>query len=393
MKWASSLSVSAHLERAVDEAAARLAGQLAGEEPDLVLAFVSAHHAEAWESLPRLVSARFPRSLLVGCSAGGVIGGGREVEREASLSLTGAAMPGVRLSPFHLEAPALPDAAAGEAAWREVFNVLPEHDPQFLLLADPFTFPAEQLLRGLDVAFPAATKLGGLASGGRAPGRNALFLGPDVHTGGAIGVALTGNVRVDTIVAQGCRPVGQPMFVTRSRRNVIFQLDGRPATQVIEDVYASLAPEEQELFRQSLFLGVVMKESEQVYRHGDFLVRNLVGVDPDAGALAVAATVKDGDVVQFHVRDAQTSASDLDTMLTRFRDSAGSKPTGALLFSCLGRGVGLYGEPDHDSKAVRAHLGELAVGGFFCNGEIGPVQGRTFLHGYTSCVGLFSSRD
>jgi small ligand-binding sensory domain FIST len=259
-----------------------------------------------------------------------------------------------------------------------------------LALADPFTFNPEPFLRDLDRVYPAGRKIGGLASGGRQPGENALFLGPETLGGGMVGVALSGDIQVDTIVAQGCRPIGQPMFVTKCQRNLIWELDGQPAVEILQSVYQQLDLADQALARRSLFLGVVMNEYQHEYRQGDFLIRNIVGMDPEHGVLAVGAILREGAVVQFHLRDAHTSAADLEQLLSAYAGaSAGLRPAGALLFSCLGRGMDLYGEPDHDTNAFRDHLGAVALGGFFCNGEIGPVQDSTFLHGYTSAFGLF----
>jgi len=311
----------------------------------------------------------------VGCSAGGVIGGGHELEDQPGLALSAAVLPDVRCTSFHLDEPALPPLAVAET-------------PSFLLLPDPFTFDVDDLLHRLDTAHPGATVVGGLASGGRAPGANVLYLDDAVHRRGLVGVAVSGNVAVDTIVAQGCRPIGDPMFVTRSERNVIHELDGQRAGAVLQELYARTSAEDQQLFRHSLHIGIVMREDRQEYGHGDFLIRNVMGIDGKSGALVVGALVRDGMVVQFHLRDARTSAADLEELLGRYR----GHPYGSLLFSCLGRGRHLYGETDHDTNAFRRHLGEVPLGGFFCNGEIGPVHGTTFLHGYTSAFGLFRPR-
>jgi small ligand-binding sensory domain FIST len=375
MRWSSAASTAPRLEAAVEEAAAIVRGGLAGGMPDLVVAFVSPHHESGYRQLPALVRGALGGGRLLGCSAGGVIGGGRELEGRPGLSLTAAELPGVTVTPFHLEAPAAPPAPAGET-------------PSFLLLPDPFTFDVDEFLHTLDAAWPGSTIVGGLASGGRSPGANALYLDDAVHRRGLVGAALGGNVMVDTIVAQGCRPIGEPMFVTRSERNVIHEMDGRRAGSVLQDLYNGASAEDKQLFRTSLFLGIVMREDRQEYRHGDFLIRNVMGIDGKSGALVVGALVRDGMVVQFHLRDARTSAADLDELLHRYR----GRPAGALLFSCLGRGQHLYGEPDHDSNTFRRHAGEVPLGGFFCNGEIGPVQGTTFLHGYTSAFGLFRPR-
>jgi small ligand-binding sensory domain FIST len=286
---------------------------------------------------------------------------------------------------FHLDGPASPEEKGPSGA-------VADAQPHFVLLADPFTFDTEKFVRYLDGRFPDARKIGGLASGGRRPGENVLYCGEDVHRTGLVGVALDGDIELETIVAQGCRPIGEPMFVTRAQENLIYGLDGRPPIQVLEELYGRLAERDRELFRHSLFLGIVMKESSGVYRHGDFLVRNIVGIDAAKGMLAVGALVADGTIVQFHLRDAETSAADLETLLDRRRRDAEAPPSGALLFSCLGRGRHLYGRPDHDTDVFRRYVGDVALGGFFCNGEIGPVGGTTFVHGYTSSFGLFRPR-
>jgi small ligand-binding sensory domain FIST len=382
MRWASTATTSARLEDAIDEAAETLIEELgAGGAPDLVLAFVTPHHAAHWGSLSDAVGRHFPDALLLGCSCGGAIGGGRELEQEQALSLTAAVLPGVSLAPFHLD--------DDQSAWEDSIGVAAEDEPAFLLLPDPFTFDSEELLGYLDEVYPGHVKVGGLASGARGPGGNALFIGERVERAGLVGVALSGDICVDTVVAQGCRPVGAPMWVTRAAGNVALELDGAPAIEALEKLHAQLSPDDRALLRHSLFLGLGMEERREVYRQGDFLVRNLVGVDPGSGAIAVAAPLREGQVVQFHLRDATASSTDLDEMLSRYEHHA---PAGGLLFSCLGRGQQLYGHPDHDSKAFARAIGDVPLGGFFCNGEIGPVERRTYVHGYTSSFALFRRR-
>lgn len=389
MKWASSAADDTELEVGIRRAADAVRSQLDGATPDLVVAFVSPHHAAGFGRLPKLVEAEMG-GLLLGCSAGGVIGGGHEIEQRPGVSLTAATLPGVTIRPFHLETDALPSPDADAARWRTLVGVDADSQPHFVVLPDPFTFDAESLVRGLDLAYPAANIIGGIASGGREPGENALFLGDRVHQHGAVGVALSGDLTVDTIVAQGCRPIGEPMFVTSCDRNIVRGLDGRPPLEVLRDLHERLDERDRQLARHSLFLGIVMKEDRQEYRQGDFLIRNLLGIDPKSGALAVGALLDENAVVQFHLRDARTSAHDLEEMLRIYqRAELTPPPRGSLLFSCLGRGRFLYGAPDHDSAAFRSHLGDIPLGGFFCNGEIGPVHGTTFLHGYTSAFGLF----
>ncbi|MBI1818500.1 MAG: FIST C-terminal domain-containing protein [Deltaproteobacteria bacterium] len=397
MKWASTVSDAPQLATAIADAGAALRLQLGGATPDLILAFISAHHHGEYERVPELIAAQFGNGLLLGCSAGGVIGGGKEIEQRPGVSLTAATLPGVDVAPFHVDAGAMPTPNDPPAAWERslaVPNAIdPNATPHFLLLPDPFSIDSEVLLRGLDRAYPASTKLGGLASGAQQPGANALFLGRALHRAGVVGVALSGDIAVDTIVAQGCRPIGQPMFITRCQQNLLWELDGQPAMQVLQDLYEQLEPEDQALIQHSLFLGIVMSEHQQQYRQGDFLIRNLIGTDPTRTALAVGALLRENSVVQFHLRDAKTSSEDLRQLLSRYRTQLSTaRPRGALLFSCLGRGAHLYGRPDHDTDAFRQHIGDVPLGGFFCNGEIGPVHGSSFLHGYTSSFGVFRRR-
>ena len=390
MRWASSGSDDANASAAIRAAAEQLRLQLDGHAADLIVAFVSPHHAASFDRIPAMIAESLGAGLLLGCSAGGVIGGGREIEQRPGVSLTAAILPGVTPRPFHVESEALPSPASGAEAWRALVGIEAEEQPHFLVLPDPFTFDAEGFVRGLDLSYPLSSTIGGIASGGGTPGDNALFLGDRVLRSGAVGVALAGDIAVDTIVAQGCRPIGDPMFATSCERNIVRRLDGRPPLEVLRDLHERLDEADRQLARHSLFLGIVMTEDRQEYRQGDFLIRNLLGIDPSSGAIAIGALVEENAVVQFHLRDARTSAQDLEAMLQRYRPAEGAaSPRGALLFSCLGRGQMLYGEADHDSSAFRRRLGDIPLGGFFCNGEIGPVRGTTFLHGYTSAFGLF----
>lgn len=392
MKWASAISEQPDLDAALAQCAESIRGQL-GEPPQLAVAFVSPHHQPGYGRVGPLMRELLAAEHTFGCSGGGIIGAGLEVEQRPALSVTAAALPGVDIAPFHLDGEKLPDLDAGPDAWQELLGVAPADEPQFVLLADPFSFPVQNLIMGLDFAFPQAAKIGGLASGAQRPGDNALFLNGQVHDTGAIGLALRGNIIVDTVVAQGCRPIGQPMRITSSRRNILGELDGHPPMAVLQDLYRSLPERDRQLMGHSLFLGVVMDELLDHPGRGDFLIRNVVGMDQRTGSLAVGEMLKEGQLVQFHLRDADTSAQDLTIVLERYAlENRENRIPGALLFSCLGRGQYLYGRPNHDTGVFRETLGEVPLGGFFCNGEIGPVAGTTFLHGYTSSFGLFRPR-
>jgi small ligand-binding sensory domain FIST len=394
MKWVSAVSEDELLEDAVRQAGGDLRRQLGARAPDLTVVFASRDHEAGFERLPQLLAEHIGGGMVIGCSAGGVIGGGKEVEHRAGLSLTGALLPNVTLTPFSLKPELLPESDAEDESWEELLGIPRHTQPEFLLFPDPFTFDAERLVGDLDRIYPGSCKVGGLASGGRGPGGNALFVGNELHRDGIVGLALSGDIAVDTIVAQGCRPIGEPMFATRCVENLLLELDGRPARDVLHRLHTSLDAHDRELLRQSPLIGIVMKENQDSYSRGDFLIRNLLGVDPESGALAIGTALREHQVVQFHLRDARTSAEDLEELLKRFEERPDRGQTeGALLFSCLGRGLHLYGEPDHDTQAFRRHLGPIPLGGFFCNGEIGPVHGTTFLHGFTSSFGLFRTKS
>jgi len=393
VKWASALSHERSPKFAVAEALEGVEADLGGAPADVVLLFVYPSQTDHYQLVTEAIVERYPNAALVGCSAAGVVGGGEEVEHEPALALTAAVLPGVEVEAFHLLPNELEILGDEPPLWRRRFGAESRDVPQFLLLPDPFTCDADVMVRALDQAYPASPKVGGLASGGSSPGENRLFAGDEIHSAGAVGLVLRGNIVMDTIVAQGCRPIGDPLFVTWAEENILCQLEGRRATEVLSELYDSLSGDDQELFRSSLHLGVVMQEGEQEYRQGDFLMRNVIGMDPESGVLAVGERLRNGQVVQFHVRDAKTSAADLEAMLDRCRqDLGGASPEGALLFSCLGRGERLYGVTDHDSNMISANLGRMPIGGFFCNGEIGPVGGQSFLHGYTSSIAVFRAR-
>jgi small ligand-binding sensory domain FIST len=394
VKWASAISERAVLEEAVQEVADDLLVSLEGHRPDLIVVFISPHFGPEYGKLPDLLDRRIAPDHVIGCSAGGVIGAGHEVEKRPALSVTAAILPDVTVHPFRLEGEQLPDLDAGPAEWRELFRADPAQPTSFIVIGDPFTFPAIQLLEGLDFAYPGSVTIGGMASAAIQPGGNGLFLEDAVFTEGAIGVSLQGNVHVDTVVAQGCRPIGQPMAITECRENVIMQMAGRPPLEVLQDIWKTLNDRDRALVRHSLFLGVVMDGTMDEVGQGDFLIRNIIGVDKDKGALAVGDHLRPGLTVQFHLRDAHTSSTDLVRSLEEYMDTRkGELPEGALLFSCQGRGEGLYGRPDHDTEAFAKKVGPIPLGGAFLNGEIGPVAGSTYLHGYTSAFGIFRTAE
>ena len=383
MRFACALSEHIETGQAVVQALEQLHAGLAGSTPDFVLVFATPHHGERFDAIARSLGDAFPGSAVAGAGAHGALAAGSEVEAQPAIALFAGALPATRAAVWHFSGEQLahePAHVAGQLASNDAAATL--------LLADPFSPGLEGLLVELDRAAPGVPTLGGVASGADAPGASALFAGDARHRDGVVAVTLSGALDVESVVAQGCRPIGTPMFVTSARGNTIHGLDGRSPMEALQELFEAADARERALLQSSLFLGVQMQGGRSEYEQGDFLVRNLIGADEESGALSVAAAVETNQVVQFHLRDAHTADEDLEHAL-RERTKLRERARGALLFSCVGRGQGLYGTSNHDSEAVLGHFGAIPLAGFFGNGEVGPVQGRTFLHAYTSALALF----
>ena len=387
MKWTTAISKAPRLESAVEE----VCEQIAQEHPngvDLAFVFVTPHHAIRYMRLPPLLHSAMSIGELIGSSGGGIVGGGLEVEQGPALSMTVAELPEVALKSFALDAEAIQALESKPLAWRELLELEPEHEPNFILLPNPFRCPVGDLVASLDVAFPERPKVGGMASGGRDASSVALMLRQGIEEAACVGLAMWGDVQMDTAVAQGCRPIGAPFILTHCHKNMAIRLDGEPAIQALDKVYGNLSDADRKRFRSSPHVGIGIHAGKRPFRQGDYLLRNVLGVDREKGVVALGAHLEVGMEVRFHIRDAETSVLDLDAVL----DRAAARTTdvkGALMFSCLGRGESLYGTSGHDTRMFGNYFPGVPLGGFFGNGEIGPVQGSTHLHGYTSSFGLF----
>lgn len=382
----SALSTKPDWRGAVQEAAAKVSADLGGS-CDLVLLFITELYPGLdAAALPALIGELLPYKTLIGCNSSGVIGGMREVEMEPAVTLMGMRLPGVKLNPFYLSPADLTNLPDGEGLLRRL-DIYPTDQPKFLAFADPMSCDVEKWIKLFNEGFPGAPVIGGLASG-LAIGRPSwMLLGGDAYTEGAVGVALSGDVDFEVVVAQGCRPIGSPLIVTKAEGHVLYELGGKPPLEVLRGVIHELSPADQELARQSLFCGVAMNEYKHHFSRGDFLIRNLMGYDAETGALMIGTMLHPGQTLQFQLRDAKTSEEDLRALLAHMHGAAdGSR--GALLVSCCGRGRGLYGEADHDSKIIQSVTGPLALAGFFANGEIGPVGNFNYVHGYTSSLAV-----
>lgn len=383
--YAASLSVHPNAFAAAAECAGEVLERLDGNRPDLVVVFASEHHADAFADVTAGVRGLLEPDVLLGCTAAGVAGGGSEIEHEPAISIFAANWGGGRARPVGLDSFPF---GAGEVETGLRITGWPDDLPAagtLLLLADPANFPLRDFLSLVNERTPDLRVIGALASGTR----RALALDDAVTFRGAVGVLLDQQVVVDTVVSQGCRPIGQPFTITRSERNIVYELAGRPALDRLREVVAGLDDHDSELIRRGLHVGIVVDEHRLDFERGDFLVRNLVGVDESGGALAIGEPVLTGQTVQFHVRDSASAADDLDELLSMASAGGWAGGPGALLFTCTGRGVNLFGRPDHDVTVIADHLRPAALAGMFCAGEIGPVGGRNFLHGYTASVAVF----
>ncbi|MBW3546682.1 MAG: FIST C-terminal domain-containing protein [Actinobacteria bacterium] len=378
MPFAAALSQHPLATHAVGEVTGQVLDKV-GKAPELAVLFVSAAHTGAMEDIAAAVRSILLPEVLVGCTAASVVGGAREVEDQPAISLWAGTMSSV--APLRLTAEQVGDQVAVRGF--PTADGLPADGRALLVLADPFTFPVDSFLSGLrDQVGVDLPVVGGLASAARGPGGNRLVLGDEVLSDGAVGVIL-GGVEVSTVVSQGCRPVGDPMIVTRGERQVIYELAGRPALDRVQELVQSLGPDDLQLAQQGLHVGRVIDERKVDYGRGDFLIRNVLGADREVKAVAVGDEIDVGDTVQFQVRDAHTADEDLRHLMATCDADA------ALLFTCNGRGSHLFAVADHDAAIVSSAIADGPVAGMSCAGEIGPVGGRSFLHGFTASVVLF----
>lgn len=361
--------------QAVGEVIGAALEQLSGP-PDLAVVFFTGHHRDAAADVVGTIQTLLEPGALIGASASSVIGGAREVEDSPGLALWAAQLDAeprpVRLETF-LGADGELLIAGGEP--------LATATGTLLLLADPFTVPVTELVAA--VGREDLRIVGGLASAASRPGGNVMILGDRCHQDGAVGVVLPPEVRVQTVVSQGCRPIGHPFVVTRAEGNVIHELGGRPALERLMAQIEALDPPTRALAAQGLHVGIVIDEHRDHFERGDFLIRGVLGADRVLGAVAVGEAVEVGATVQFQVRDASSADEDLTAMLKDTRGAA------AMVFTCNGRGTHLFGTPHHDASVVTEQLGTPWVAGMFAAGELGPVGTRSFVHGFTASIAVF----
>lgn len=333
------------------------------------------------------VHARIP--LLAGCSSQALIVGAQEVEQNAGITLGLYSLPGADLKGFHFTQ-AQVEQCSGPAYWRSETGLQPDQTNGWLVFIDPFHLDSESWLKTWNEAYAPRPVLGGLASGDLTEQTTQIYLNGDVFEEGGVALSFGGAVGLAGVTSQGCTPIGETWTLTKVEQNIIHEIGNRPAYEVLAETFNQLAPEDQKKARGNLFIGLVVNEYLEDFHRGDFLIRNLLGADPRSGSIAVGALPRLGQTVQFQRRSATAATEDMDELLTRARAKLGAATIyGGCLCSCNGRGQGLFGKPNHDAQMVQQRLGPLGLSGFFCNGEIGPVGQKNFLHGYTASLALF----
>lgn len=384
--FAAALSRSSNTMQAVEEVASEALAKL-GRQPTLALVFFSSEHLPAADQIAQELCQRLGTTQVFGCSGESIVGGAEEVEAAPAISLWIADLPRSQVHLMHLEFERTPEGGVIQG-WPDELSAPWPKDTFALLVGDPFSFPADLLIERMNEDRPGVPVVGGMASSGSIPGENRLILGTQTYAEGAIVAVVQGGVRLRTVVSQGCRPIGNPYVVTKAERNVIYDLGGKPALLRLKELFDMLPTREQLLVQRSLHVGRVVSEYQSHFEQGDFLVRNVVGTVPNMGGLAIGDYIRAGQTVRFHVRDQEAADAELRQLLAAIPTTPDFKPLAGLLFTCNGRGTRLFSQPNHDAQLVQKHLGSIPVAGFFAAGEIGPIGGQNFMHGFTASIAL-----
>ena len=387
-------SAAAYWAEGFDEAglrvwAERLRAQLGSRPVSLGLVFMSPKffpHATATLEILR-VHARIP--LLAGCSSASLVAGSHEIEDATGIALALYSLPGAQLTGFRFTQTQV-EAADGAEYWPQESGVEQKQSNGWLAFIDPFHLDAEAWVRSWNKSFAPLPVFGGLASGVFAEQTTQIYLNGDVYEDGGVAISIGGDVKLSGVISQGCTPIGETWTLTRVEQNLIHQIANRPAYAVLAETVQQLSAADQQKARGNLFIGLVVNEYLEDFHRGDFLVRNLIGGDPNSGVLAVAALPRTGQTIQFHRRDAVAANQDMDELLARAKEKIGVATIyGGCLCCCNGRGKSLFGAPNHDAERVQKELGPIGLAGFYGNGEIGPVGEKNYLHGFTASLALF----
>lgn len=382
--WAGEFS-----EAALQQWAEQLRARLTAPRVSLGLVFIAPKLFPYAPQILEILQVHAQIPLLAGCSSKSLIAADREWEADTGLALALYHLPGAELRATRFTQENV-EAADDAEYWHTQTGIAPAQTNGWLVFADPFHLDGETWLHGWNAAYAGQPILGGLASGEHTEQATQVYLNGEVFDDGGVAISVGGNVALAGVISQGCTPIGETWTLTKVEQNFIHQIGNRPAYKVLEETFNGLPLAEQQKSKGNLFVGLATNEYLEEFHRGDFLVRNLLGADPQTGIVAIGALPRIGQTIQFQRRDAAAATEDLHALLTRAKTQLGGKTIyGGCLCSCNGRGQNLFGTPNHDAKLVQQELGPLGVAGFFCNGEIGPVGAKNFLHGYTASLALF----
>lgn len=389
MPFAAAISTAFDARQAIDEVCAQAMIALGNVTPDLAVAFYSPHHVDSAAPIARMLHAKLQPGCLIGCVGESIVGNSREIEQDPALSLWLGNWNGkAALESFRLQMTQTPEGFT-LLGWPDgIIDAIPSKS-LMLLLGDPYSFPMTEIfLPRLNEDSPGLSVIGGMASNPLGPSVNNLILNDEAVGEGAVGVLLQGDFAWRSVVSQGCRPIGRPLIVTKGHDNVVVELSGKTPLEYLQSLHEELGDADRQLFERGLLIGVAISEYRESFGRGDFLARNLLGLDRGSGAMAINDRIRVGQTVQFQVRDAASADEDLRSLLHSDRE-AGRRPGGALLFTCNGRGTRMFSQPNHDASEIQQAFGPLPLAGFFAAGELGPVSGRNFIHGFTASIALF----
>lgn len=381
-KAASRLVLEPYSEEAVIRASRECLSEL-GCNPSVALVFASSDYRAHLEDFLELIQLHCHAPLLIGGSAWGLIAPGVEAESATGFSVLLLSLPDTRLSAVEFNEQQADDYTP--AQWRAHVGSAADSEA-WLFVGNPVKVGAELWLKNWSAAFPGVRVLGGLLSGGDQEDEIFVFHNRQMVEGGVV-LGLKGGFKLHLILGQGCRPIGEPHAITGAEENVLTSIGSIPAYERLSESIEGLSKEERRSVGRNLFAGFAANEYRDDFRTGDFVIRNVLGTDPESGTVELAAYPRVGQTFQFQLRDAAAASEELEHQLSMLARE-GIRPFACTAFVCRGRGVSLFGKPNHDAEALERHFGTVPTVGLFCHGEVGPVGQSNFVHGYTAALGL-----
>ena len=389
MPFAAAVSTAYDARQAIDEVCAQAIGALGNIQPELAVVCYSPHHVDSAGPIARLLHGKLQPGCLIGCVGESIVGNAREIEQDPALALwLGNWGGGANLEAFRLQMSQTPDGFT-LLGWPDgIIDAIPAKS-LMITLGDPYTFPMTEIfLPRLNEDSSGLAAIGGMASNPMGPSVNNLIFNDEAVGEGAVGVLLQGDFSWRSVVSQGCRPIGRPLVVTKGQENIVVELSGKTPLDYLRTLHEELSDTDRQLFERGLLIGVAISEYRETFGRGDFIVRNLLGLDRDSGAMAINDRVRIGQTVQFQVRDAASADEDLQLLLRSARGS-GLRQLADCSLPATGEAQGCSAQPNHDANCIQQEFGPLPLAGFFAAGELGPVSGKNFIHGFTASIALF----